>query len=85
MKLFAFVSDRGGGVIGLTVHPEGDNLPASFHPWTKVEEDAWFISETVSPEFTQAVERDGFYVMANGPGAPSPPVVVEVRRKKSSQ
>jgi hypothetical protein len=50
-----------------------------------VEDDAWFISETESPEFTQAVERDGFYVMANGPGAPRPPVVVEVRRKKSSQ
>jgi hypothetical protein len=82
MKLFAFISDRGGGVIGLTVRPDGDNLPPSFHPWTKIDDDAWTINEAESPKFADAVERDGFYVMANGPGAPRPPVTVEVRRKK---
>jgi hypothetical protein len=81
MKLFAFISER-GGVIDVTTVPDGENLPRSFQPWTKVDDDAWSISEVASPEFTKAVERDGFYLMASCRGAQRSPVQVEVRRKK---
>lgn len=81
MKLFAFISDRGGGVIGLSVRPDGNNLPSSFQPWVKVDDDAWLICETEAPKFTRALERDGFYVMASGPDTSRPPIRVVVKRK----
>lgn len=84
MKLFAFISERGGGVIGLTVRRNGDNLPASFLPWIRACDDAWLISEADPPRFTEAVERDGFYIMANDRGTPRRTVQVAVRRKRSS-
>ena len=81
MRLFVFISDKGGGVIGLTTRPDGGNLPPSFLPWTKVDDDPWSLDETEAPKLTEAVARDGCYVMASGHLAPRPPVTVEVRRR----
>jgi hypothetical protein len=85
MKLFAFISERGGGVIGLTVRWDGGNLPASFWPWIKVCDDVWVIGEAEAPRLTEAVQRDGYYIMANDRGALRQTVQVTVRRKKFSQ
>ena len=81
MKFFAFVSERCGGVIGLTSRPDGENLPGSHRPWVRADGSAMHIRDAASPAFTRALERDGFYLMPSGLRSSRPPVRVEVKRR----
>ncbi len=66
LSIHLFWSERDITVFGLTIDPEGDNLPQELAPWSK-NHDRWPI--TLNKEMERAIGRvgrilreDGFYL-----------------------
>jgi hypothetical protein len=77
MQPTLFRSTKESDVFGFTTDPTGSNLPEEFGPWrqagegTAAQTDAGdSLNEIASSDpVLKAVERDGFYIGAEGPRA----------------